>query len=259
MMDSKIADSKITDSKVIVALDYADAASAMSLVNQLDPNLCKLKVGKELFTAAGPQLVEQLVNKNFKVFLDLKFHDIPNTVASACKAASNLGVWMLNVHACGGLNMMQAALEGVNKSQHQPLLIAVTVLTSMNQADLAQIGVKADIESQVLALAKLTQLAGLHGVVCSALETQALRKSLGEDFCLVTPGIRPILENSVLENGKVNQDDQTRVVTPLQAIKNGSSYLVIGRPITQAANPLKALEEIVSQLVVKSLKLNHFR
>jgi orotidine-5'-phosphate decarboxylase len=248
-----------TDSKIIVALDYADAASAMALVNQLDPNLCKLKVGKELFTASGPQLVEQLVNKNFKVFLDLKFHDIPNTVASACKAASNLGVWMLNVHASGGLNMMQAALEGVNKSQHQPLLIAVTVLTSMNQADLAQIGVNTDIESQVLALAKLTQQAGLHGVVCSALETEALRKSLGEDFCLVTPGIRPTLGNSVLENGKVNQDDQTRVVTPLQAIKNGSSYLVIGRPITQAAKPLKALEEIVSQLVVKSLKLNHFR
>jgi orotidine-5'-phosphate decarboxylase len=240
-LDSKIPGSKKLESRIIVALDYADATSALTLVNQLDPALCKLKVGKELFTAAGPQLVEQLVNKNFNVFLDLKFHDIPNTVASACRAASNLGVWMLNVHASGGLNMMQAALEGVNKSQHQPLLIAVTVLTSMNQADLQQIGVANDIETQVLALTALAQLAGLHGVVCSALEAPILRKQLGESFCLVTPGIRPTLATSV------NQDDQARVVTPLQALNNGSSYLVIGRPITQAANPLKALEEIVSQ------------
>jgi orotidine-5'-phosphate decarboxylase len=242
-MDSKTIDSKIIDSKIIVALDYADATSAMALVNQLDSSLCKLKVGKELFTAAGPQLVEKLIAKNFKVFLDLKFHDIPNTVAHACKAASNLGVWMLNVHASGGLNMMQAALEGVNKSQHQPLLIAVTVLTSMNQADLTQIGVNVILENQVLNLAMLTQQAGLHGVVCSAFETQSLRQALGEDFCLVTPGIRPALANS-----RVNQDDQSRVVTPLQAINNGSSYLVIGRPITQAEQPLKALKEISAQL-----------
>ena len=234
------------ESKIIVALDYADAASALQLVNQLDPSLCKLKVGKELFTAAGPQLVEKLVSKNFNVFLDLKFHDIPNTVAKACEAASNLGVWMLNVHASGGSAMMQAALEGVNKSAHSPYLIAVTVLTSMNQASLSEIGVENSLENQVLKLAKLTQQAGLHGVVCSALEAKMLRAQLGDDFCLVTPGIRPALENSQI-NLKVNRDDQARVVTPSDALNNGASYLVIGRPITQADNPLKALETIAAE------------
>ena len=230
-----------TDSKVIIALDYADALSALKLVNQLEPSLCKLKVGKELFTAAGPQLVEQLVAKNFKVFLDLKFHDIPNTVAKACEAASNLGVWMLNVHASGGSAMMQAALEGVNKSAHAPYLIAVTVLTSMNQSSLNEIGIENSVENQVLKLAKLTQTAGLHGVVCSAQEAPMLRAQLGNDFCLVTPGIR-----LARGNNKVNQDDQSRVVTPADALKNGASYLVIGRPITQAANPLKVLETIIA-------------
>ena len=223
------------DSKVIVALDYADAAGALELVNQLDPALCKLKVGKELFTAAGPQLIEKLIAKDFKVFLDLKFHDIPNTVAKACEAASNLGVWMLNVHASGGSAMMQAALEGVNKSNHQPYLIAVTVLTSMNQASLNEIGIEASVENQVLKLARLTQQAGLHGVVCSALEAQLLKQHLPAEFLLVTPGIRPF---------NVIQDDQSRVVTPSQAMHMGVSYLVIGRPITQAADPLKALEAI---------------
>ena len=240
-LDSKIPDSKIRDSKIIVALDYADAASALKLVNQLEPSLCKLKVGKELFTAAGSQFVEQLMAKNFKVFLDLKFHDIPNTVAKACEAASNLGVWMLNVHASGGSAMMQAALEGVNKSTHSPYLIAVTVLTSMNQASLNEIGIQNSVEDQVLKLAKLAQIAGLHGVVCSAQEAQMLRSQLGKAFCLVTPGIR-----LALGNNKVNQDDQSRVVTPANALNNGASYLVIGRPITQAVNPLKVLEAIVA-------------
>jgi orotidine-5'-phosphate decarboxylase len=234
------------NSKIIVALDYADAGSAFKLVNQLDPTLCKLKVGKELFTAAGPQLVEQLIAKNFDVFLDLKFHDIPNTVAKACEAASNLGVWMLNVHASGGSAMMQAALEGVSKSAHSPYLIAVTVLTSMNQSNLTEIGVENSVENQVLKLAKLTQTSGLHGVVCSAQEASMLRAQLGSDFCLVTPGIRPALENSLANNNKVNRDDQARVVTPADALSNGASYLVIGRPITQAANPLKALEAIAA-------------
>ena len=224
------------DSKIIVALDYADSKSALALVNQLNPQLCKLKVGKELFTAAGPQLVEQLIAKNFKVFLDLKFHDIPNTVAKACEAASNLGVWMLNVHASGGSAMMQAALEGVNKSAYKPYLIAVTVLTSMNQASLSEIGIESSVENQVLKLAKLTQQAGLHGVVCSAMEAKLLKKHLNSDFLLVTPGIRP---------ANVNQDDQSRVVTPQDALNSGASYLVIGRPITQAPNPLKALEDIL--------------
>lgn len=229
------------DSKVIVALDYVDAASALKLVNQLDPAQCKLKVGKELFTAAGPQLIEKLIAKDFKVFLDLKFHDIPNTVAKACEAASNLGVWMLNVHACGGSAMMQAALEGVNKSRQKPYLIAVTVLTSMNQASLNEIGIEASVESQVLKLAKLTQQAGLHGVVCSALEAQLLKQHLPDNFLLVTPGIRPL---------NVNQDDQSRVVTPSQALHMGVSYLVIGRPIIQAADPLKALEAINAECLL---------
>lgn len=240
-MQNKNIDLKIADSKVIVALDYADAASTLNLVNQLDPALCKLKVGKELFTAAGPQLIEKLIAKNFQVFLDLKFHDIPNTVKNACEAASNLGVWMLNVHASGGSAMMQAALEGVNKSKHQPYLIAVTVLTSMNQASLNEIGIETSVENHVLKLAKLTEIAGLHGVVCSALEAQLLKKHLANDFLLITPGIRP---------ASANLDDQSRVLTPSQALQMGASYLVIGRPITQADNPLKALEAILVECLL---------
>ena len=238
-MNSNITDSKTPDAKIIVALDYANTKDALALVNQLDPTLCKLKVGKELFTTAGPALVEALVAKDFKVFLDLKFHDIPNTVAKACEAASNLGVWMLNVHASGGSGMMQAALEGVRKSSNPARLIAVTVLTSMNQASLNEIGIENTVESQVLTLAKLTQNAGLHGVVCSAMEATLLRKHLNNDFLLVTPGIRP---------ANVNQDDQSRVVMPQDALNSGASYLVIGRPITQAPNPLKALEDILQTL-----------
>lgn len=225
----------MNDPKIIVALDYADASSAQKLVEQLDPALCRLKVGKELFTAEGPQFVESLVRDNFGVFLDLKFHDIPNTVAKACAAASNLGVWMLNVHASGGTEMMQAAKQAIDNSANKPLLIAVTVLTSMNQQTLNQIGIQSDLATHVLNLAKLTQNAGLNGVVCSALEAKMLRTQLGNEFCLVTPGIRP---------ANASQDDQSRIVTPTEALAMGASYLVIGRPITQAANPLKALETI---------------
>lgn len=228
------------DSKIIVALDYANASDALALVNQLDPSLCKLKVGKELFTAAGPQLVEQLIAKDYDVFLDLKFHDIPNTVAKACEAATNLGVWMLNVHAAGGSAMMQAALEGVNNSKHKAYLIAVTVLTSMSQANLTEIGITENVESQVLKLAKLSQQAGLHGVVCSAQEAQMLRQHTSKSFLLVTPGIRP---------ANNNLDDQSRVLTPLQALSMGASYLVIGRPITQAKNPIEALMAIKAEIV----------
>jgi len=226
---------KLPDPKIIVALDYADASSALKLVDQLDPSLCRLKVGKELFTAAGPQLVETLVKKDFGVFLDLKFHDIPNTVAKACEVASRLGVWMLNVHASGGLAMMEAAKEGVAKSGHDPFLIAVTVLTSMDQVTLNQVGVPSKLQEQVLNLATLTKQAGLDGVVCSALEAIDLRNALGNEFLLVTPGIRPA-------NTELN--DQTRVMTPALALSFGASYLVIGRPITQAPNPLDALEKI---------------
>ncbi len=228
------------DPKIIVALDYADADSALNLVNQLDPALCRLKVGKELFTAAGPQFVEKLTKSDFGVFLDLKFHDIPNTVAKACTAASNLGVWMLNVHASGGLEMMQAAKQAVDDSTGKPLLIAVTVLTSMNQETLRQVGIEAELATHVLNLAKLTKQAGLDGVVCSAQEAQMLRSNLGDDFCLVTPGIRP---------ANASKDDQSRIVTPADALRLGSSYLVIGRPITKAADPLAALEAIHQECI----------
>jgi len=234
--------SKTIDSKIIVALDYADAKSALQLVEQLNPNLCKLKIGNELFTAAGPQLVEFIVDKGFKVFLDLKFHDIPNTVAKACMAASNLGVWMLNVHASGGIPMMQAAREAVDKTNHKPYLIAVTVLTSLDQVTFNQLGINSPIEAQALNLAKLTQQAGLDGVVCSAMEAYIIRKQLGKDFYLVTPGIR--LNHTSL----VNHDDQSRVVTPQDALNNGASYLVMGRPITQALDPLKTLEAIFQEI-----------
>ena len=223
------------DPKIIVALDYANEKSAWELVQQLDPTLCRLKVGKELFTSAGPQFVEKLTRSDYGVFLDLKFHDIPNTVAKACSAASNLGVWMLNVHASGGLEMMQAAQQAVGDHETSPLLIAVTVLTSMNQAALNQTGVAGDLQQHVIRLAKLTQQASLDGVVCSAEETPELRKALGQDFCLVTPGIRP---------ATASLDDQKRVATPNAALKMGSSYLVIGRPITQSPNPLEALQAI---------------
>ncbi|ABE49191.1 orotidine-5'-phosphate decarboxylase [Methylobacillus flagellatus] len=232
----------MTDPKIIVALDYPDAAHALGLARQLDPALCRVKVGKELFTAAGPQLVEALIKLGFGVFLDLKFHDIPNTVAKACEAASKLGVWMLNVHASGGSQMMQAAREGVARSGHAPLLIAVTVLTSMNQEELSELGVNAPIEQHVLHLARLSQQAGLDGVVCSAQEAPALRRALGHDFCLVTPGIRP---------ADAALDDQSRVVTPARALAMGSNYLVMGRPITRAADPLATLDQIRESILGK--------
>ena len=221
-------------SPVIVALDFPSEKETMQLVEQLEPSLCRLKVGKELFTRCGPALVKQLVDKNFDVFLDLKYHDIPNTVARACAAAADLGVWMLNVHALGGEKMMQAAKEAMS-ADGSPLLIAVTWLTSSGQAELDALGIQATPQQMVSRLAGMTKNAGLDGVVCSAQEAPVLRKSMGEDFCLVTPGIR-------LAGAK--QDDQSRVVTPEQAMKDGVSYLVIGRPITQAADPCDVLRSI---------------
>lgn len=229
------------DPKIVIALDYANPQDALIFVEQLDPTLCRLKVGKELFTAAGPHLVEALVAKGFGVFLDLKFHDIPTTVAKACEAASRLGVWMLNVHASGGSAMMEAAREGVERSGQKPILIAVTVLTSMNQQMMNEVGVTGSVANQVLNLATLTQKSSLDGVVCSAQEAPTLRKALGEKFCLVTPGIRPA--NAAL-------DDQSRVVTPSQALALGSSYLVIGRPITQSNNPLETLIKIHEEILL---------
>jgi orotidine-5'-phosphate decarboxylase len=225
--------------RVIVALDYPDRAAALALVERLEPGLCRLKVGKELFTRAGPQLVEELAARGFEVFLDLKFHDIPNTVASACHAAADLGVWMLNVHALGGERMLLAAREGCARAGHSPLLVAVTILTSMDAQDLAAVGLAGTPEENVLRLAALAQRCGLDGVVCSSRETAVLRERLGPDFTLVTPGIRP---------AGSQQDDQRRVMTPQQAISSGASYLVIGRPVTQADDPVSVLRTINSEL-----------
>lgn len=224
------------DPKVIIALDYPDAEPALALARQLEPALCRLKVGKELFVSAGPQLVEALNKLGFEVFLDLKFHDIPNTVAQACKAASSLGVWMLNVHALGGRRMMDAAREALAHATRPPKLIAVTVLTSMGADDLAEIGIGESPADMVRRLARLVRGCGLDGVVCSAQEAALLRRELGGDFLLVTPGIRP---------PQAATDDQTRVMTPRAALESGASYLVIGRPVTRAPNPPQALRDIV--------------
>ena len=225
--------------KIIVALDYADADSALALVAQLDPALCRLKVGKELFTVAGPELVRTLVARGFEVFLDLKFHDIPNTVAAACRVAASLGVWMMNVHASGGRRMMEAAREALADLPKPPLLIAVTVLTSMSAEDLGEVGVTGSPADQVRRLARLTQACRLDGVVCSAQEAAMLRADLGADFRLVTPGIRP---------AGFDAGDQRRVMTPVEALRAGATDLVIGRPVTAAADPLAALEQIQSDI-----------
>lgn len=232
---------KTATTPIIVALDYSDANNAWLLVNQLSPELCRLKVGKELFVTAGPDFVRQLVDKGFDVFLDLKFYDIPNTVAQACVAAAKLGVWMLTVHASGGLRMMQAARVALNTLEgNKPLLVGVTVLTSMLSDDLQECGVDVAPEQQVLRLAELAHQANLDGVVCSANEAAVLRTKFNSDFLLVTPGIRSADHTST--------DDQRRILTPKAALAAGSNYLVIGRPITQAVNPYQALENILSSL-----------
>jgi orotidine-5'-phosphate decarboxylase len=222
-------------SKIIVALDYDNPDSALQLADQLDPRHCRLKVGKELFTRAGPDLVRKLVAQKFDVFLDLKFHDIPSTVAKAVAAAHDLGVWMTNVHASGGSRMMRAASDTLKAKDSKMLLIGVTVLTSMDESDLVEIGVTESASQQVGKLAKLAQRSGLDGVVCSAKEAAMLKQTFGANFKLITPGIRLV--------GSVT-DDQKRVVTPPDAIALGSDYLVIGRPITQSLNPMVTLQEI---------------
>ena len=225
--------------RVIVALDYPDAESAWQLVNHLEPDQCRLKVGKELFTSAGPQFVETLAGRGFEVFLDLKFHDIPTTVAKACRAAAGLGVWMLNVHALGGERMLNAAREALAQGSRPPLLVAVTVLTSMDESDLRAVGLSGTPEDNVIRLATLAHQCGLDGVVCSSRETAGLRARFGPGFRLVTPGIRPSGSQA---------DDQRRVMTPVDAVGNGSSYLVIGRPVTQADDPTGVLRTINSEL-----------
>lgn len=229
----------MSDPKVIVALDYADAASALNLADQIDPKRARVKVGKELFTRAGPDVVKALVNRGFDVFLDLKYHDIPHTVGRACAAAADLGVWMLNVHTLGGGAMMQAAREAVGSGDDAPILIGVTLLTSMDQQTFEQIGLSGSMTDTVLRLASLANDNGLDGVVCSAQEATPLRQSLGADFQLITPGIRP---------AGSDRGDQHRTMTPAEALAAGSHYLVIGRPITAASDPMQALLDIESSL-----------
>ncbi len=224
-------------SKLIVALDFSNKNDALDLIDKLDPGLCALKIGSEMFTLWGPVFVTQLINKGFKIFLDLKFHDIPNTVARACKASADLGVWMLNVHASGGLEMMDAAVKALEPyKKDKPILIAVTVLTSFKEENLLNIGINKSLTVQVEDLAQLAKKAGLDGVVCSALEVKKIKHLCGNNFLTVTPGIR-------LPGNALN--DQSRIMTPKQASEEGSDYLVIGRPITNAINPHETINEIL--------------
>ncbi|MEJ1298900.1 MAG: orotidine-5'-phosphate decarboxylase [Candidatus Sedimenticola sp. (ex Thyasira tokunagai)] len=225
--------------RIIVALDFPSAAPALDLVSGLDPKLCRLKVGKEMFTRLGPAFVEQLAGKGFDVFLDLKYHDIPNTVAAACAAAADLGVWMINLHASGGRRMMETARERLEGLSHRPLLIAVTILTSMGDKDIAEIGLHGAPVDNVVRLARLTDEAGLDGIVCSPREAGEVRPLVTPEFLLVTPGVRP---------ATASLDDQTRVMTPLDALNNGADMLVIGRPITAADDPLQSLNAIQSEI-----------
>jgi orotidine-5'-phosphate decarboxylase len=225
--------------RVIVALDFPDAGAALAAAARLDPALCRVKVGKELFVSAGPAIVGQLRERGFEVFLDLKFHDIPNTVAGACRAAARLGVWMLDVHASGGSAMMRAAREAVAAFPTPPLLIGVTVLTSLSDAELGEVGLSGGAAANVERLARLAAASGLDGVVCSAEEAAMLRGALGAGFVTVTPGIRLAGEA---------KGDQSRVVTPEEAVRHGAHYLVIGRPVTQAADPAATLQAIVRSL-----------
>ncbi|MCT6699361.1 orotidine-5'-phosphate decarboxylase [Rheinheimera sp. 4Y26] len=230
----------MAQSPIVVALDFEQKAAALDLVSRLDPSLCRLKVGKEMFTHFGPDFVQTLHQRGFEVFLDLKFHDIPNTVAKAVQAAADLGVWMVNVHASGGTRMMAAAREALQRyGAERPLLIAVTVLTSMEQTDLTELGINRSVAEQVEHLAGLTKQTGLDGVVCSAQEAQMLKRQFGQDFCLVTPGIRPSFATA---------DDQKRVMSPKEALAAGVDYMVIGRPITKASDPLAALQTIYQEI-----------
>ena len=226
----------MTNKPILVALDYDNRNDALQLIDKLDPDMCRLKIGKEMFTLFGPQIVTDIHSRGFDLFLDLKFHDIPNTVAKAVSAAAELGVWMTNVHASGGLAMMESAKRALEKyGDKAPLLIAVTVLTSMSDDELQLLGINVPASEHVLRLAALTQRAGLDGVVCSAQEASLLKAKFGQEFKLITPGIRPVGSD---------KGDQHRVMTPPQALAAGSDYLVIGRPITKALDPLKALQEI---------------
>ena len=227
-----------TNSPIIVALDFPEVEQAYALARELDPKKCRVKVGKELFTRCGPVVVENLHKLGFEIFLDLKFHDIPNTVAGACRSAAEMGCWMINVHASGGKAMMEAAVEAVSQASQRPLLIAVTVLTSLDDNALHEIGFTQDTKDTTQNLARLAREAGINGVVSSALDIAATKKNLGKEFLVVTPGIRP--------TGSAT-GDQARIATPASAIGNGADFLVIGRPITQAENPHAALDSILAE------------
>jgi orotidine-5'-phosphate decarboxylase len=237
--DSDQASEQNSISPIVVALDYPTAKQAIAMAKQLDPSKCRVKVGKELFTASGPAVLEQLHKMDFDVFLDLKFHDIPNTCAGAVAVAAELGVWMVNVHASGGERMMVAAAEAIADKSHKPLLIAVTVLTSMDQLDLAGIGLDVSPQQQVECLAKLSKQSGMDGVVSSAQEIGLIKELCGQNFLTVTPGIRPAGSAA---------GDQCRIMTPQQAVNAGGDYIVIGRPITQSENPKQACIDIINSL-----------
>ncbi|WP_300001662.1 orotidine-5'-phosphate decarboxylase [uncultured Cedecea sp.] len=245
-MNSTAYSSRVaTDSPIVVALDYDSRDKALAFVDRIDPRDCRLKVGKELFTLAGPGLVRELQQRGFEVFLDLKFHDIPNTTAHAVAAAAELGVWMVNVHASGGKRMMSAAREALLPyGKDAPLLIAVTVLTSMEASDLADLGLNIEPADYAARLAGLTRDCGLDGVVCSAQEAVRFKQELGQSFKLITPGIRP-------EGSDVG--DQRRIMTPLQAQQAGVDYMVIGRPITQSTDPEQTLRDIRASLNLEAL------
>lgn len=238
MKESELIVSKT--SQVIIALDFADADRARRFVDLMQPNECRLKIGKELFTSAGPDFVREVAHRGFDVFLDLKFHDIPNTVAQACAAAAKLGVWMMNVHALGGEKMLRVAREALGENIDRPKLIAVTILTSMDDTELMTVGLAGSAESNVQRLARLARHSRMDGVVCSPREATMLRSECGPDFLLVTPGVRPAGSAS---------DDQSRVTTPSRAIENGANYLVIGRPITAASDPRRVLDSINEEIM----------
>jgi len=229
------------NSRLIVVLDYPDLNSALAMAESLDSALCRVKVGKELFTRAGPQVLDSLKSLGFDIFLDLKYHDIPNTVAQAVQAAAEAGVWMINVHASGGPRMMSAARDMLDRfpPESRPLLVAVTVLTSMGQQELNALGVSGSLEDQVIRLAILAKKSGMDGVVCSALEAGKIKQVCGSEFVTVTPGIRPAGSET---------NDQTRIMTPSEAIRSGADYLVVGRPITEAREPMKVVKKILEEI-----------
>ena len=225
------------ENRIIIPLDL-DYSQAINIAKTLDPNICRLKVGSQLFTSSGPRVIKELHSLGFDIFLDLKFHDIPNTVHESVKSAADLGVWMVNVHASGGSKMLEASNKALVGYENPPLLIGVTVLTSLSEEEIKEIGLKG-IQGQVLQLAGLVKDNGLDGVVCAASDTTAIKSKFGEEFLTVSPGIRPANSNT---------NDQSRVATPSEAIKNGSDYLVIGRPVTGSKNPKDALEKIYKEI-----------